>query len=87
MPFPIKTATRYMGQTYYFDYEWAGGVLKCELEYEPPESGSWQDGLQMEPNYPAQMTLHNAYIDDINVADILAESVVQDIENKALERF
>lgn len=71
----------------YFDYFFTGGTLMCALEYEAPEFGAWEDGVQMEPNYPASMTLHNAYIDGTDVVDILAESVVQDIENKALERF
>lgn len=87
MTFPVKIATRYAGQTYYFDYNFAGGILKCELEYTPEEKGSWEDGFQMEPDYPADMCLHAAYIDDIDVSDLLSESTVVDIEIKALEDF
>lgn len=73
--------------TYWFDYNFAGGILKCELEYVPEEKGSWEDGVQMEPNYPAVMDLLSAYIDDIDVMDLLSSGAIYDIEDKALENF
>lgn len=73
--------------TYWFDYNFAGGVLKCELEYIPEEKGSWGDGQQMEPDYPADMVLHSAYIDGIDVVDLLSDGTINGIEDKALENF
>ena len=87
MTFPLKSLTRYTGQDYYFDYNFAGGILKCVLEYTPKEEGSRESGLQIEPDYPADMCLYNAYIDDIDVVDLLSESTILDIETKALEEF
>ena len=70
---------------YYFNYDFAGGTLNCELEYEPAEKGSWEGGLQVEPNYPACMTLYNAYINAIDVVDLLSGQTILDIETAALK--
>ena len=70
---------------YYFNYDFAGGTLDCRLEYEPPEKGSWEDGMQIEPDYPANMALYNAFINDIDVVDLLSEDTIRDIEIAALK--
>jgi len=66
--------------------------LECTLEYEPEELGSWCDGLQQEPNYPAQVILYIAFITDINntscdIFAILNEFTIEDIEKKAQKYY
>lgn len=68
-----------------FEYEVGQITLICHLDYEPAERGSRCDGLQQEPDYPAQMTLHAAYIGSIDVSGQLDDHVVADIEESALE--
>ena len=57
--------------------------LDCTLEYEPEELGSWSDGLQQEPNYPAQVILYTAFVNDVDVFDMLNADTITDIEHKA----
>jgi len=66
--------------------------LECTLEYEPEELGSWADGLQQEPNYPAEVILYTAFITDssnisCDVFDMLNESIIEDIEKKAQKYY
>lgn len=55
-------------------------TLVCHLEYEPAERGSYQHGLQMEPDYPAQATLIACYVRDVNVYELLDGDKVDQIE-------
>ncbi len=55
----------------------------CHLEYEPAERGSREHGLQMEPDYPAQVTLVAAYVRDVNVYDLLSDDQIEQIEISA----
>jgi len=57
----------------------------CHLEYEPAERGSREHGLQMEPDYPAQVTLVAAYVRDVNVYDLLSDDQISQIECAALD--
>jgi hypothetical protein len=61
--------------------------LTCHLEYEPAERGSreYGTGLQLEPDYPANMTLCAAYLRGIDVFEILSSDMVEEIEVEALE--
>jgi len=59
-------------------------TLVCHLEYEPPEMGSREGGLQMEPDYPSSATLVAAYVRDVNVYDLLDSKQVSQIEADAL---
>jgi hypothetical protein len=70
---------------HYFNYDFAGGTLNCELEYETAEYGQREGGLQVEPDYPACMTLYNVYINGIDVVDLLSEKTILDIETAALK--
>lgn len=58
-------------------------TLVCHLEYEPAERGSREHGLQMEPDYPAQVTLVAAYVRDVNVYDLLSDDQIEQIEISA----
>ena len=59
-------------------------AVVCHLEYEAEERGGRENGLQMEPDYPAQATLVAAYIRDINIYDLLDSEQVSRIEADAL---
>lgn len=72
---------------YDFDYSFAGGILNCKIDYEPPERGSWQDGVQVEPDVPASVVLYEAYVDDIDIMDLLSEGTILDIEDAALREI
>lgn len=68
------------------DHEGTPVDLLCELEYEEPEIGSRQNGLQMEPDYPASVTLVNAKIENISVYFLLSDKLIEDIEREALSK-
>jgi len=58
--------------------------LDCTLEYEPEELGSWSDGLQQEPNYPAQVNLYTALVDStFDIYDMLNACTIDAIEKQA----
>lgn len=59
-------------------------TLVCHLEYEAAEVGGRENGLQMEPDYPAQATLVAAYIRDINIYDLLDSEQIAQIEADAI---
>lgn len=59
-------------------------TLVCHLEYEAAEVGGRENGLQMEPDYPAQATLIAAYVRDVDIYDLLDSKHVSQIEADAL---
>jgi hypothetical protein len=71
------------------EYKYEAGLIEivCHLDMEMAERGSRENGLQMEPDYPAQMTLHAAYIGSIDVVGQLENKVIADIEEAAEEYF
>jgi len=71
-----------LNYTYIFD----GGELECELEYEPAERGSRENGMQMEPDYPESCTLETAKLNGIDIAELLSSDVVSLIELEALNQ-
>jgi len=71
-----------LNYTYIFD----GGELECELEYEPAERGSRENGMQMEPDYPESCTLEKAKLNGIDIAELLSSDVVSLIELEALNQ-
>jgi hypothetical protein len=40
----------------------------------------------MEPDISPSMTLHNAYVKGVDIADVLAPSIIEEIEQAALEQ-
>ena len=58
--------------------------IDCSLEYEEPEFGSWSNGLQMEPNYPASILLLDAKVKGVSIYNLLSESIILEIETEAL---
>ena len=57
--------------------------IECSLEYEEREFGSWQDSLQLEPDYTASTILLDAKIKDVSIYNLLDEDTILKIENKA----
>jgi len=68
--------------TYIFD----GGELECELEYEPPERGSRENCVQMEPDNPGYCILETAKLNGVDIAELLSLEVIGFIETMALEQ-
>jgi hypothetical protein len=65
-----------------FDYTANGVELTCHLEYEGEERGSFD-----EPAYPESVTLDSAYHRGENIAHLLCDSVVEEIEDAALAQL
>lgn len=70
-----------------FVYEDGGINLICHLDYSPADRGIRQDGLQIEPDYPAFMTLYFAFRDGVEIYESLDYVTTCDIEAAALEYF
>ena len=60
-----------------------GIVLECTLEYEPAETGSTENGLKMEPDYPSVVILMTAKMYDEDVMPLLGYSLIEEIEDLA----
>ena len=70
-------------------YEWAVSTrltVKCFLDYEKAERGARDcgNGMAIEPDYPASMTLHSAYVGGQDIYDALSAVTVEEIEALAL---
>jgi len=61
--------------------------LECSLDYGPAEVGSTENGLKIEPDYPAYMELVSALHKGVEMIGLLADYVVIDIQDEALEVF
>lgn len=70
-------------------YEWNCDRLDepviCHLDYSPPERGRRENGLQMEPDYPAEMSLFSAYVHGGDIYCLLSSAVVDEVERMALD--
>jgi hypothetical protein len=60
-----------------------GIVLECTLEYEPAETGSTENGLKMEPDYPSVATLTVAKLNDADIFPLLGFDLIDEIEDLA----
>jgi len=65
-----------------FDYTANGVQLTCHLEYEAAFAGS-----PYEPSYPESVTLKSAYHLGENIAHMLCDSVVEEIEDAAMAQI
>lgn len=61
--------------------------LECSLDYIPAEVGSTENGLKIEPDYPAYMDLVSVQHKGVEMIGFLADYVVRDIQDEALEKF
>ena len=67
-----------------FEYTLGDIDLVCDLEYERAQRGSRESGIQMEPDYPENATLWNAYVLDVNIAELLSPKQCAEIEEAFL---
>lgn len=65
-----------------YDYTAGGVQLICHLEYEKAERGSL-----FEPGYSESLTLESAYHLGQNIAHLLCDSVIEEIEEAALAQI
>jgi hypothetical protein len=66
--------------------ECEGVDLVCFFEYTPAESGSKDSmGLLYEPDTTAECTLVSAYVGDVDIAHLLLQYLVNDLETTAIE--
>lgn len=70
-----------------YTFKRADVVFECELDYVPAEVGSTENGLKIEPDYPAYMDLVSATHKGVEMIGFLADYVVRDIQDEALEAF
>jgi hypothetical protein len=56
--------------------------IESYFEVEAAERGSWEDGQQVEPDYPAECTLCYAYINGKEVSEFLSESIIEKLQVK-----
>lgn len=73
--------------TYKYTYKHEEVTLECELDYSPEELGFLEDGLQMVPDSPAEMVLVSATANGMEMYEVLAEWVIEEIEEQALEQL
>lgn len=60
-------------------------ILECELEYDPGESPNYDlESPTCGPGWPAEAILVSAKLDGIEILPILADHVVQKIEESVL---
>ena len=63
-----------------------GVDLVCHFDYTPAESGSTDSmGLLYEPDQVAECTLASAYVGDVDIAHLLLQYLVDDLEATALK--
>ena len=65
-----------------YEYTASGVDLVCHLEYEKAERGSL-----FEPGYSESLTLESAYHLGQNIAHLLCDSVIEEIEEAALAQI
>jgi hypothetical protein len=73
--------------TYQYTYKHAETTLECELDYSPEELGFLENGLQMVPDSPEEMVLISAKANGMEMYEVLAEWVIEEIESLALEQL
>lgn len=65
-----------------YEYTANGVELTCHLEYDAAERGS-----SVEPSHPESITLDCAYHRGENIAHLLCDSVIEEIEDAALAQI
>lgn len=67
-------------------FTWDGPIkapLQCSLQVEPAEQGAREDGVQLEPDHPAEVTLLAASVRGINISEMLDGCTLTKIETAA----
>jgi len=68
------------------DSQGAPVYLECILDYEAPEIGLRENGLQIEPDHKASCVLLRTFLCGDDVHFLLSDKLVQEIEIAALEQ-
>ena len=64
-----------------FIFKIDGIELTCHVEYEPAEQGSRENGIQMEPDYPAEITICGVYAgSNVDIQEIISSDIMDEIE-------
>ena len=64
-----------------FIFKIDGIELTCHVEYEPAEQGSRENGIQMEPDYPAEITICGVYAgNEVDIQSIISSDIMDEIE-------
>jgi hypothetical protein len=64
-------------------YTWDGAAkcpLQCSLQVEPAEHGAKEDGVQLEPDHPAEVIILAASVRGINIVEMLDSNTVASIQ-------
>ena len=72
------------------EYEWEVNPLlkiNCKLDYVEAEKGGREHGVQIEPDYPSNMTLLSAWIGTTNIMPLLSDDQIVEIEVMALAMY
>lgn len=64
---------------------WLSAPLQCVVEFSPREVGERErgTGLKLSPDYPAEAILSSAWLDGVNVYNLLSDELIDRIEAAA----
>lgn len=55
--------------------------LICHFDYEAPEQGSRENGIQMEPDYPGEVILCGVYAgSEVDIQELLSDAIIEEIQ-------
>ncbi len=57
-----------------------GRMLSVEFDYEPEDIALRINGIQMEPDYPAQVDLLAVMVEGVDIIDLLSADILAAIE-------
>lgn len=66
---------------------WTDVDLEVDGYYEPAEKGSYEGGVQMEPDYSAYFVVESVKLADVELIDVLQDSTVEQIEELACSAY
>lgn len=71
-----------------YECDLLGVTLTCFFNYEAPSRGLRDEGVQLEPDYPATYTLAHAYTPEgLDISPVMKMDMIEDLEEEAYERW
>ena len=71
-----------------FVFKIDGVELTCHVEYEPEERGSRENGIQMEPDYAASISIEAIYAGgNMDIQVLLSDAILEEIEAHLRHEF
>lgn len=64
---------------------WFEDLLMVEGTYEPAERGSFEDGLQMEPDIPASFVVEAIFLNNLEITEVFNDKAVEEVEELAYQ--